>query len=84
MLVKRIASRHASHDDTSSGDISNRGDNYVIVPRPRRETRKTTQWVAESSFRAAVEAADLAEGHAIREAREARENGKIQKVERPL
>jgi hypothetical protein len=31
-----------------------------------------------------VEAADLAEGHAIREAREARENGIIQKVERPL
>jgi hypothetical protein len=84
MLVKRTTSRRASRDDTSSGDSSNSGDNYVITPHPRRETRKTTQWAAESSFWAAAEAADLAEGRAIREAREARESGIIQKVEHPL
>jgi hypothetical protein len=50
MLVKRTTSRCASRDDTSSGDSSNRGDNYVIAPCPRRETRKTTRRVAESSF----------------------------------
>jgi hypothetical protein len=43
MLVKRTTSRRASRDDTSSGDSSNSGDNYVITPHPRRETRKTTQ-----------------------------------------
>jgi hypothetical protein len=84
MLVKRIASQRASRDDTSSGDSSNRGDNYVIAPHPRRETRKTTRRATESSFWAAAEAADLAEGRAIHEAREAKESGIIQKVERPL
>jgi hypothetical protein len=84
MLVKRTVSQHASRDDTSSSDSSNCGDNYVIAPCPRRETRKTTRQAAESSFWAAVEAADLAKGRAIPEAWEEREIGIIQKVECPL
>jgi hypothetical protein len=56
----------------------------VIAPRTRRETRKTTQRGEASSSQAAVEDADMVEGHVVYEAREARARDEIQKVERPL
>jgi hypothetical protein len=52
----------------------------VIQPQPRCAIRKTHA----SPSRAIEEAANIAEGQAVREAREARASDIIQKVERPL
>jgi hypothetical protein len=58
MSIKRLASRWASHDDPSSNDSASRGDDqFVISPRPRRETRKSTRRGEASSSQADEEAA---------------------------
>jgi hypothetical protein len=82
--VKRAASQRTSHDDPSSSDSSSRDDDFVIAPRPRRATRKATRRGDASSSQADEEAANVAEGQAVRDAREARASDIIQKVERPL
>jgi hypothetical protein len=83
MRSKRAASRAASQEESPSDDSSSGGDDqFVILPRPRRATRKIR--AGASSSRATEEAVDMAEGRAIREAREARESDMIQKVEHPL
>jgi hypothetical protein len=85
MPSKQLASRRHSCDDPSSDDSSSRGDDkFVIAPRSRRETRKSTHRGEANSSQADEEAANKAEGHAVHEAREARERAEIQKVERPL
>jgi hypothetical protein len=83
MRSKRAASRAASQEESPSDDSSSGGDDqFVILPRPRRATRKIR--AGASSSRATEEAVDMAEGRAIREAREARASDMIQKVEHPL
>jgi hypothetical protein len=85
MPTKRLASKRHSRDDPSSDDSSSRGDDqFVIVPHPRRETRKSTHRGEASSSQADEKATNRAEGHAVCEAREARERVEIQKVECPL
>jgi NAD(P)H-dependent flavin oxidoreductase YrpB (nitropropane dioxygenase family) len=84
MPVKRVASQRASRGDPSSGDSSSRDDDFVIAPHPRRATRKATQCGDVSSSQADEEAANVAEGQAVRDAREAKASDIIQKVERPL
>jgi hypothetical protein len=84
MPVKRAASQRVSRDDPSSSDSSSRDDDFVIAPCPRRATRKATQRGDASSSQADEEAANVAEGQAIRDAREARASDIIQKVEHPL
>jgi hypothetical protein len=76
MRSKWAASRAASQEETAN-DSSSGEDQFVIQPRPRRTTRKTRA----SASRATEEAANQAEGQAVREARESEI---IQKVERPL
>jgi hypothetical protein len=56
----------------------------VIAAHPRRATRKATRSGDASSSQADEEAANVAEGQAIREARDVRASYIIQKVERPL
>jgi hypothetical protein len=56
----------------------------VIAPCPRRATRKATRQGDASSSLADEEAANVAEGQAVSDAREARASDIIQKVERPL
>jgi hypothetical protein len=56
----------------------------VIAPRPRKVTRKATRRGDASSFQTDEEATNIAEGHAVRKTREARESKIIQKVERQL
>jgi hypothetical protein len=73
MPIRRATSQRASRDDPSSDDSSSRGDDFVIAPRPRRETRKASE-----------EATKVVEGQAVRDAREARASDIIQKVEHPL
>jgi hypothetical protein len=84
MPLKRTASLQASHDDLPSDDSSSQGDDFVIAPRPRRTTRKTTRRGDASSSHGDEEAANMAEGQAVRQAREERTSDIIQKVERPL
>jgi hypothetical protein len=84
MLVKRDASRRTSHDGPSSDDSSSQGYDFVIAPCPRRAIRKATRWGDASSSLADEEAANVVEGQAVREAREARASDIIQKAERPL
>jgi hypothetical protein len=84
MPVKRAASRRASRDDPSSGDSSSQDDDFVIAPRPKKETRKSTPRSEASSSQANEEAANKAESRAVHETREARESELIQKVEHPL
>jgi hypothetical protein len=84
MLIKKAASQRAWRDDPSSGDSSSRDDDFVIAPRPRRETRKATRWGDTSSFQADEEAANIAKGRDVHETREARESELIQKVESTL
>jgi hypothetical protein len=79
MRSKRAANRSASQEDVDD-DSSSGEEQYVIQPQLRRATRKTHA----SSSRAAAEAADTAEGQAVREAREARASGIIQQVQHPL
>jgi hypothetical protein len=67
MRSKRAASRAASQEHTAD-DSSSGEEQFVIQPRPRRAISKTYA----SSSRAAEEAANMAEGQAVREAREAR------------
>jgi hypothetical protein len=75
LAASRAASQEDTADDSSSGE-----EQFVIQPRPRRTIRKTHT----SSSRAIEEATNMAEGQAVREAREARASDIIQKVERPL
>jgi hypothetical protein len=85
MPIKRVASRQGSRNDPSSDDSSSRGDGqFIISPRPRRETRKSTHQGEGSSTQADEEAANKAEGRSMAAAREAKASGIIQKVERPL
>jgi hypothetical protein len=85
MLVKWLASRQASRDDPSSDDsVSRRDDQFVISPRPRRETRKSTHRGEASSSQDDEEATNIAIGRAAREAREERASDEIHKVECPL
>jgi hypothetical protein len=85
MPTKRLASRWHSHDDPSSDDSSSQGDDqFAIAPCPRRETRKSTHRGEACSSQADEEATNRAEGHAIHEAREAKERVEIQKVDCPL
>jgi hypothetical protein len=84
MPIRRATSQRASRDDPSSDDSSSRGDDFVIAPRPRRETRKATQQGDASSSQANEEATKVVEGQAVRDAREARASDIIQKVEHPL
>jgi hypothetical protein len=84
MLVKRAAGRRASRYDLPFDDSSSQGDNFVIAPRPRRTTRKITQRGDASSSQGDEEAANMAEGQAVHQAREARASDIIQKVEHPL
>jgi hypothetical protein len=84
MHVKRTASHRASNDDLPSDDSSSQGDYFVIAPRPRRTTRKTTRRGDASSSHGDEEATNMAEGQAVRLAREERASDIIQKVERPL
>jgi NAD(P)H-dependent flavin oxidoreductase YrpB (nitropropane dioxygenase family) len=84
MLVKRAASHQASRDDLPSDDSSSQGDDFVISPCPRRATRKTTRQGDASSSQGDEEATNMAEGQAVRQAREARASDIIQKVEHPL
>jgi hypothetical protein len=70
MPLKRTASRRASHDDLPSDDSSRQGDGFLIAPRPRRTTRKTTRRGDASSSRHDEEAANMAEGQAVCQARE--------------
>jgi hypothetical protein len=60
------------HDDPSSSDSSSRDDDFVIAPCPRRATRKATRRGDASSSQADEEATNVADGQAIRDAREAR------------
>jgi hypothetical protein len=83
MCSKRATSRATSQEETTSDDSSSGGDDqFIIAPRSRRVVKKTR--VGASSSRADTKAVDIAEGQTVREAREARESGIIQKVERPL
>jgi hypothetical protein len=84
MSIKRIASRRASRDDLPSDDSSSQRDDFVIAPRPRRTTRKTSQWGDASSSHGDEEAVNIAEDQTVRQAREERASDIIQKVERPL
>jgi hypothetical protein len=85
MPIKRLASRRASRDDPSSDDSASGGDDqFVISPRPRWETRKSTHRGEASSSQADEEAANMAAGCATREAREERASDEIHKVEHPL
>jgi hypothetical protein len=84
MSVKRAASRQASHDDLPSDNNSSQGDDFVIALHPKRTTRKTTRQGDASSSQGDEEAANMAEGQAIRQSGEAIANDIIQKVERPL
>jgi hypothetical protein len=78
MPTKRLASRWHSHDDPSSDDSSSQGDDqFAIAPCPRRETRKSTHRGEACSSQADEEATNRAEGHAIHEAREAKERVEI-------
>jgi hypothetical protein len=66
MHVKQLASRWASRDDPSSDNsVSGGDDQFVISPRPRRETRKSTHRGEASSSQADEEAARIDEGHAV-------------------
>jgi hypothetical protein len=56
----------------------------VIAPCLRRETRKATQRGDASSSQADEEVANVAEGQAVREAREARSSDIIQNVEHTI
>jgi hypothetical protein len=83
MHSSKAASRATSQEESASADSSSGGDvQFIIAPQPRRAVRKTR--ARASSSRADTEAADITEGRAVREAREARESGIIQKVEHPL
>jgi hypothetical protein len=83
MCSKGTTSKGASQEETTSADSSSGGDDqFIIAPRPRRAVRKTR--AGASSSRANTEAADITESWVVREAREVRESGIIQKVERPL
>jgi hypothetical protein len=84
MPLKRTASRRPSHDDLPSDDSSSQGDDFMIAPRARRTTRKTTQRGDAISSHYDEEAANTAEGQAIHQAREERASDTIQKVEHPL
>jgi hypothetical protein len=85
MPTKRLASRRHSRNDPSSDDSSSQGDDqFVIVPHPRSETRKSTHRGEASSSQVDEEVINRVEGRVIREAREARERVEIQKVKRPL
>jgi hypothetical protein len=84
MPVKRTASCRASHDDLLSNDSSSQGDDFVIAPCPKRTRRKTTRRGDVSSSHGDEESANMAEGQAVRQAREERASDIIQKVERPL
>jgi hypothetical protein len=80
---KRATSRATSQEEIASDDNSSGGDDqFVISPQPRRTVWKAR--VGVSSSRATEEAANMAEGHAVREAREARARDEVQKVERSL
>jgi hypothetical protein len=75
----------ASRDDPSSNDSASKGyDQFVISPRPRRETRKSTHRGEANSSQADEEATNMATGRAAREAREERASDEINKVVRPL
>jgi hypothetical protein len=66
MPVKQLASRQSSHDDPSSDDSASGGDDqFIISPRPRRETRKPTHRGESSSYQADEEAARITKGHAV-------------------
>jgi hypothetical protein len=84
MPVKRTVSRRASRDDLPSNDSSSQGDDFVISPRPWRTTRKTTRQGDVSSSHGDKEAANMAKGQAVRQAREERASDIIQKAEHPL
>jgi hypothetical protein len=85
MSIKWLASTRASHDDHSSDDCASEGeDQFVISPRPKSETRKSTHRGEASSSQADEEAARIAEGRAVAVTRDARVRDDIQKVERPL
>jgi hypothetical protein len=84
MSVKRATSHRTSRDDPSSDDSSSREDDFVIAPRLRRETRKATRRGDASSSQADEEVANVAEGQAVREAREARSSDIIQNVEHTI
>jgi hypothetical protein len=85
MPIKRLASRRASHDDPSSDDsASGEDDQFVISPRPRRETMKSTCRGEASSSQADEEAARIAEGRAAAATRDTRATDEIYKGECPL
>jgi hypothetical protein len=79
MCSKQAISSATSQEDTTD-DSSSGEEQFVIQPQPRHARRKTHA----SSLRTTEEVADMAEGQAVREAREARASDIIQKVERPL
>jgi hypothetical protein len=65
MPVKRLASMWASRDSFADDDSASRGDDqFVISPRLRRETRKSTHRGEASSSQADEEAAWITVGHA--------------------
>jgi hypothetical protein len=75
----------ASHDDPSSDNsASGRDDQFVVSPRPRRETRKSTCRCEASSSQADKEVTRIGEGRVVAGARDARARDEIQTVEHPL
>jgi hypothetical protein len=84
MPLKRTVSRRPSHDDLPSDNSSSQGDDFMIAPRPRRTTRKTTRQGDASSSHHDEEAANMAEGQVVHQAREERASDIIQKVQHPL
>jgi hypothetical protein len=84
MPLKRTTSRQPSHDDLPSDDSSSQGDDFMIAPHPTRTTKKTTRRGDASSSHHDEKATNMAEGQAIRQAREERASDIIQKVEHPL
>jgi hypothetical protein len=81
MPTKLLVGRWHSHNDPFDDDSSSRGDGqFVILPHPRREKRKSTHRGEASSSQVDEEAVKRVEGYAIREARQARERVEIQKV----
>jgi hypothetical protein len=85
MPTKRAASRRASQVEIVSNDSSSEGDDqFVILPRPRRVTRKAYRGRGANSLRADEEAARVAKGCAVAAVREARERNVIYEFEHPL
>jgi hypothetical protein len=85
MHVKRLASKMAPHGEIASDDSSSGEDEqFVISPRPRRATTRSSKAACGSegsSSRADEEAARVVEGRVMAVAREAWKSDVNQQVE---